>query len=218
VDRQARGARQTAWTPEDLGRFVGQVRNDRFFALWMLVATTGLPLETILGLRRGDLNVQSRRIVPSSDKRASTRHARSFGLDPNTYDSLRDHVITWDKERYAMSQDTRMLFVWSNGQPLDAASASRMFRQHCAGAGIPVVSIEQMRTAYATAALEFGIPTKVITDRLGRDVGPSVPVIPIEQERTHRGNRARPTPSGPGREPPPGPLQQNQHATTGRGL
>jgi integrase len=39
--------RPSVWTPEQLGIFVRQVEGDRFYALWLLVATTGL--------RRGEL-------------------------------------------------------------------------------------------------------------------------------------------------------------------
>ena len=50
--------RRPRWSPQDLGEFIDQVRDDRLFALWMLVATTGIRLDTLLDLRRGDVDMQ----------------------------------------------------------------------------------------------------------------------------------------------------------------
>jgi hypothetical protein len=52
------------WTPEHLGTFVEQVRDDRYLALWMLVATTGVRLEALTGLLRQEVDF---------DKAASAR-------------------------------------------------------------------------------------------------------------------------------------------------
>ena len=49
---RARRPRHQVWTPEQLGRFVEHVQHDRFYALWLLVATTGLRRGELAGLRR----------------------------------------------------------------------------------------------------------------------------------------------------------------------
>lgn len=182
-------------------------------------STTGLSFETILGVRRHEVDLQNRRIIPSTDQGTKVRQHHDFGLDPDTYDSLREHVIAWDKERYALGQDTPMLFVWSNGQQLDAASASRMFQQHCANAGVPVVSIDQMRVAYAMAALESGIPTKVIRERLGRDTEPRwASVVPLRPERMHHREPIHPGKSDHPAERAHDQRWQTRHASHGRRL
>lgn len=155
---------QLGWTPDDLGRFVEQVRGDRFFAVWMLVTTTGIPFDTVLDLTRGDVDLQQRRITAQVPGRRSPC-SREYRLDPYTFEAIREHAITWDKERDVLGQDTQNLFVWTNGQQLDQASARRMFGQHCAAAGVPTVSLNQVRIAYVVAALETGIPPRVISRR-----------------------------------------------------
>jgi hypothetical protein len=40
---RASRTRPTVWTPAELVRFVDHVRDDRFYALWLLVVTTGVP-------------------------------------------------------------------------------------------------------------------------------------------------------------------------------
>lgn len=164
------------WTPGDLGAFVEAIRDDRFFALWMLVATSGVRLDALTGLERHDVNFEERRISPtpttvSSDERSFTAH-RSYALDPTAYDALKEHVITWDKERYILGQDTQKLFVWSNGEQVDPRAIRSMFGQHCEAAGVPVVPLQEMRQAYVVAAIETGIPVKVIAERLGYEVEP----------------------------------------------
>ena len=41
----------SVWEPEQMRRFVDQVRGDRFFAMWMLAATTGMRRGELAGLR-----------------------------------------------------------------------------------------------------------------------------------------------------------------------
>ena len=42
-----------------------------------------------------------------------------------------------------------------------------MFRQHARDAGIPHIRLHDVRHSYATAALAAGVPTKVVSERLG---------------------------------------------------
>lgn len=42
------------WSPQRLGSFIRHVQQDRFFALWLLVATTGFRRGELAGLRRRD--------------------------------------------------------------------------------------------------------------------------------------------------------------------
>jgi integrase len=153
----------TTWTREDLGRFVDEVSEDRFLALWLLAATSGMSVGTLVELRRHDIDLETERVHPST--RPGT-HA-DYALDPGAADALRAHVMNWDKEGDTLGHTTDKLFVWSNGQQLDSGSAMRMFRQHCANAGLPLVPLKEVRAAYVVNALEYGIPTEVLTERLG---------------------------------------------------
>jgi integrase len=170
--------RPKVWTPEQLGEFVHRVRDDRFYAPWLLVATTGLRRGELAGLQRHDIDFRTRMISPSTprvvvsgravESEAKTRSGiRNLALDPVTLEALRDYIVTWDTEREALGQDTDLLFVWSNGRPLHPDTITALFHQHCERAGLPRIRLHDVRHSYATAALKAGIPAKVISERLG---------------------------------------------------
>ena len=170
-----RPAPPRAWTPQQLGDFVDHVRNDQFFALWMLVATTGIRLDSLVDLRRDDVDLQEARLSPrptaaTGSGRVPLSVARSYALDPHTREALREHVIAWDKDREGQRSDR--IFVWSDNEPLRPKSVEVLFRRHCHNAGLPVVPLQAARAAYVVAAIETGIPTAVIGERLGRAVTP----------------------------------------------
>jgi transposase InsO family protein len=56
------------WTPEQLRTFLRHVRPDRFHALWLPVATTGLRRGELAGLTRGDADLDGARISPSTTR------------------------------------------------------------------------------------------------------------------------------------------------------
>ncbi|MGY2876465.1 integrase [Marmoricola sp. URHA0025 HA25] len=166
------------WTPQQLGDFVDQVRNDRFFALWMLIATTGIPIKRLLDLRRQDVDLQETRLSTSPADAEKHREmpfgiARSYALDPDAHEALREHVIAWDKDVSGDDQRSKRLFVWADEAPLHPKSVEVLFHRHCQKAGLPVVPFQTMRQAYVVAAIETGIPTAVISERLGRTIAPT---------------------------------------------
>ena len=164
------------WTPEHLGTFVEQVRDDRYLALWMLIATSGVRLEALTGLLRQEVDFDAGSISPSTDGtpdgRRTTTAPSNYVVDPTAYDVLKAHVAAWELERQVLRQETQKLFVWSNGEQVDAGAVQTMFRQHCSIAGLPVVPLQVMRQAYVAAAIESGIPVKQISDRLRQSVEP----------------------------------------------
>jgi integrase len=170
--------RPKIWTPEQLGQFVEHVREDRFYALWLLVVTTGFRRGELAGLLRHDVDLQHGRVNPSVPRvvvdgevfESETKTAsgeRSLALDPTTWDALRDYVVYWDKERELLGQDTQLLFVRANGEPIHPDWITALFHKHCAAAGLPRIRVQDVRHSYATAALKAGIPPKVISERLG---------------------------------------------------
>ena len=168
----------TVWTPTQLGAFVRHVHDDRFFALWLLAATTGFRRGEIAGLRRHDIDFVHDRVSPSSPRVVVAGHAqesetktragvRSLALDPTTRAALLDYVRVWDEERALLGQDTQLLFVWPNGQPLHPDTITALFHKHCQAAALPRIRLHDVRHSYATAALLAGVPAKVISERLG---------------------------------------------------
>ncbi len=124
-----------AWTTEQLGDFVDQIKDDRYAALWLLVATTGLEPEVLARLRRDEVDLHERRIFPARRAAARLAAGRGYGLDPTTYDVLRDHVIDWDKQRETSFPEARRLFLRTDGRPVRPEHVSSMFAVHCLRAG-----------------------------------------------------------------------------------
>ncbi len=166
------------WNPQQLGAFIRHVRGDRFFALWLLVATTGFRRGELAGLRRRDVDLERGRVSPSvprvvvagraQESETKTRAGiRSLALDPDTVAALRDFIEGWEQERLLLGQDTELLFVWPDGRPLHPDTITALFHRHCASAGLPRIRLHDVRHSYATAALLAGVPAKVISERLG---------------------------------------------------
>lgn len=190
--------RTRSWSPDQLGAFVAQVRDDRFFALWMLIATTGIRMDALVDLRREDVDLQEPRLSPSAGVARPGRFplgvVRSYALDPDAHDALRDHVIAWDKEWNGQRSDR--VFTWADGGQVHPKSVEILFRQHCRKAGLPVVPLQAVRQAYVVAAVETGIPTAVISERLGHAVSPTnlgrIPMV-VPPERPGRAESRSPS-------------------------
>ena len=175
---KSRRPQLSIWAPDQLGAFVEHVADDRFFALWLLVATTGLRRGELAGLRRHDIDFVHATVNPrvprvvvggraeESETKTSSGE-RAMALDPTTSEALRVYVTTWDAERAALGQDTQLLFVWPHGQALHPDTITAMFRRHCEAAKLPRIRLHDVRHSYATAALKAGISPKIISERLG---------------------------------------------------
>lgn len=185
------------WSPDQLGVFIGHVRDDRLLALWLLVATTGLDVRTLVTLGRDEVDLHERRIDPRSRPKALSQGqptaSPGYALDPDAYDALKVHVIEWDKT-HGEAPGVSGLFLDDNGSGLSAKKFMSLFRRHCAQANLPVVPFREVRQAYVIAAIETGIPTRVLRERLG-DLTP--PTIDEEGERTRRAQPNRQTPAPP---------------------
>jgi integrase len=90
------------WRPEQLRAFLGHVRDDRLYAAWLLVATTGLRRAELAGLRWLDVDLAAGRVSPrrprvvvdytvvESDAK-TPKGRRSLALDPATLAALKAH-------------------------------------------------------------------------------------------------------------------------------
>ena len=58
------------------------------------------------------------------------------------------------------------MFTWPDGRPIHPLRFSRWF-EHARRAGLPKIRLHDLRHSYASAALDAGLPAKVISERLG---------------------------------------------------
>ncbi len=181
---------QQVWTPEQLRAFLIHVRDDRLYALWLLVATTGMRRAELAGLRWSDIDFARARLTPrlprvvvnyqvhqSDTKTASGR--RSLALDSATLEALRDHRRRQAEERALaeIADANDLVFTWPDGRPLHPDLITDWFQRHAKRAvweqngqqnvGLPAIRLHDVRHSYATAALAAGIPAKIVSERLG---------------------------------------------------
>jgi integrase len=169
------------WTVTQLQTFLQHARSDRFFALWVLEATSGMrrcelagSLRDLLDLDAGTLDIGPTRVVvdgkviESDGKTANAQHM--LALDPFTLAVLRAHVDMLDQERKDFGpdyHDDRWLFCWENGKPPHPDTITRRFKRLSAAAGLPQIDLHDVRHSYATAGRDAKIDWKALSKRIG---------------------------------------------------
>ncbi len=102
--------RLPVWTAEQLGAFLACVASDRLFALWRLLAMTGMRRGEALGLAWEDLDMETGRLtirrawipvngVAQFSEPKSGRSRRTIALDPVTLAALRAHAASQADEQ-----------------------------------------------------------------------------------------------------------------------
>jgi integrase len=110
--------KRKVWTAEQLRTFIEYVRGDRFFAMWLLLATTGLRRGELAGLRAEDFDLRAGKVTPAvprvvvdgraQESEPKTSHGyRSLALDPVTAKAIKEHLKRWRAERRTAGPSTR---------------------------------------------------------------------------------------------------------------
>jgi integrase len=174
--------RPTVWTPDQLRQFLTFVREDRFYALFLLAATTGLRRAELCGLRwpaldldAGTLSVQpDTRVVvngEAQDSDGKTDNApRLLALDPNTVQALRNWQAHQRTEQRFFQDDylaSDRVFTWEDGRSVHPDVIRQRFNRLSIRCGLPRIRLHDMRHSYATAALKAGVHLKIVSARLG---------------------------------------------------
>lgn len=168
----------TVWTAEQLRAFTKHVRDDRLYAMYLLVITTGVRRGALAGLRRADVDLAAGTISPSrprvvidgqaEDGEQKTDNAyRPLALDPVTLTALAAHIERWEADRRDFGHTTELLFCWPDGSTIHPDTITDWFQRHARDARLPVIRLHDVRHSYATAALKSGVHPKVVSERLG---------------------------------------------------
>jgi integrase len=179
------------WTPDQLRRFLWFTRGHRLGVAWRLAATTGMRRGEVLGLRWGDVDFDAGRLavrhtiiliayqVTGSTPKNS--QARVVDLDPETVSQLRTHRCGQQVERARQGagyRDGDLVFCQEDGRPIHPESFTGAFDRLVPEVGLPRIRLHDLRHTHATIALRAGIPTKVISERLGH----STPAFTLSQD------------------------------------
>ncbi|HXY44761.1 MAG TPA: tyrosine-type recombinase/integrase [Acidimicrobiales bacterium] len=171
----------TVWTAAETRAFLDSQRDDRTYPLWRLAIMTGLRRGELAGLRWRDvdldggvLHVRGTRVtvgyqvVESSPK--TEKGKRAVGLDPATVAALRACRVRQTEEMFAYGKarsDDGLVFVHEDGSPYHPQRFTTLLAERAKAAGLPVIKLHALRHGHATAALEAGVPMKVVSERLG---------------------------------------------------
>ena len=178
---RARRRKPTIWTVEQLAAFLTGQYQDRFYALYLLAATTGMRRSEVCGLRwssldleDGTVDLDETRVVvrgqaTDSDGK-SNDSVRRLALDPATVAALVAHRKLQEEERALFGSGWHTgnyVFRWEDGRPVHPDTIRQRFNRAVAHLALPRIRLHDMRHTYATAALRAGIAPKVISARLG---------------------------------------------------
>jgi integrase len=172
---------RTVWAVPELQAFLSRARADRFFALWVLEATSGIRRCELAGARRELLNVAAGtlaiegtrvsvdgKVVDSDGKTENAR--RVLALDPFTLAALRSHLDMLEREHAEFApdyEDHGLLFCWENGRPVHPDTITRRFKKLAASAGLPEIDLHDVRHSYATLGRDAKIDWKALSKRIG---------------------------------------------------
>jgi integrase len=170
------------WTVAQLQRFLQYARSDRFFALWVLEATSGMRRCELAGARldlldldAGTLSIEITRVVVDGrvveyyGKTENAQHV--LALDPFTLAVLKAHVEQLARQRRELGpdyQDHGVLFCWPDGRPPHPDTITRRFKKLAAAAGLPEIDLHDVRHSYATAGRDAKIDWKALSQRIGQ--------------------------------------------------
>ncbi|ATE53620.1 tyrosine-type recombinase/integrase [Actinosynnema pretiosum] len=169
------------WSPQEMTRFLEAARGDRFYALWVLAASTGMRRSELCGLRRSALdlaNATVRMTVTSvvaggkarDGSGKSARSRRLLSLDRFTVQVLRVHLGQVEQDRADWGtgyRDDGRVFCWENGSAFHPDTVTERFNRLVDAAKVPRIRLHDVRHSYATIALRSGVHPKIVSSRLG---------------------------------------------------
>ncbi len=183
--------RRRWWGPDQVGQFldfVGKLEHTLALGLVELLIDTGGRRGEVLGLRWGDLDLDTgtatitRQLVADSATKALTfrrtkrpRSKATIGLHPDTVAVLRRRRAEQAEHRLKMGTGwpkagtlhDGLVFTWPDGTAIHPDVLTRTIRRMSVAAGLPALTPHGLRHAFASAALSARVPVEVVAARLG---------------------------------------------------
>ncbi|HZM83840.1 MAG TPA: tyrosine-type recombinase/integrase [Candidatus Limnocylindrales bacterium] len=172
----------TVWTPAQMRKFLTFIAGDRFYALFLLGATTGLRRSELVGIRWPAIDLDGRTLTVHPDTlvvvngRAEAGDGKTdnaprlISLDMATVAALRAWKTEQDSEHAFFDRDylgTDRIFTWENGRDVHPDVVRQRFNRLTDRAGLPRIRLYDVRHTYATTALKSGVNPKIVSARLG---------------------------------------------------
>jgi integrase len=176
-----RRSKTEIWTPTQLGRFLDHSVSHRLYALFHVIAFTGMRRGEALGLHWADVDLATGHLIiawqvvdPGDGPRLGAPKTRSGSrivpIDALTVEVLRGHRERQDKERESWAeawQLTGLVFTREDGAMLRPDSTTHLFADLIRQAGVPRIRLHDLRHTHASLALAAGVDMKIVSSRLG---------------------------------------------------
>lgn len=171
----------TVLSREQLRRLMDGTTDDRFHALWTILATTGLRIGEALALRWDDINVDAAQL----QVRRTLQHKRGAGLvtdDPKTASSRRTVHLTsravtalraqqqqqrLDRLAAMTWEEHDLVFPTRRGTLTSEGTIGAAFKRTLTRCELPEVRVHDLRHSLATMLLRDGVHVKVVSEMLG---------------------------------------------------
>ncbi len=168
------------WNAEQLAAFLTSTRDHRYHAALWVTANTGMRRGEILGLRWGDVDLNTAHLSVTRslvsvgyelhETRGKSRTARRpINLDARTVEVLhawQQHREDEDPE-FDRGDPDGHVFARPDGTPTHPQLLSDAFQKLVHRSGLPRVRFHDLRHTHATLLLKAGVPIKVVSERLG---------------------------------------------------
>jgi integrase len=169
------------WSAVELRQFLAHTHDDRLYALWVVLGSTGMRRGESLGAYWSDVDLDTSRwqvrhtlVAVGHELRDSTpktdRGRRSVALDPATVRVLREWRKRQLKERLAWGPawtDTGRVFTREDGTDLHPERVSERFDRLVRASGLPRLTLHGLRHSHCSLALQAGVHPKVVQERVG---------------------------------------------------
>lgn len=169
------------WTPEETRAFLAFIVGHRLREICEVAIGTGMRRGEILGLRWGDVDLDSRRLHVRRSlsvvdgvtrlKRTKTNRSRTITVDDLVVAALRRTRQRQEEARAAAGQawanTWSLVFTDAAGAPVNPFQVTYEFGRLVREAPVPVVRFHDLRHLHATAMLASGVPVPVVSQRLG---------------------------------------------------
>jgi integrase len=170
------------YTPEQVRVLLETAKADRLHALWYLAISTGLRRSELAGLKWEDIDSRSsqpvlmvrrtrtmadNRVVDSTPKTRAGR--RTIVLDQGTVALLVEHreLMASEARKRGDARAPDHVFVDDLGEPYIPIRLTRLLHALQRRAGLPQLTLHDMRHTSATVALLAGVHPKVVSERHG---------------------------------------------------
>lgn len=173
-----------AWTADELRRFLAHIEDDRLFAAWVLITSTGLRRSELLGCRWQNLELEAGKLAVVDTvvmvrgqptlrlgETKSRGSRRVVALDARTMTVLKAHKSGQNAEKLIAGpayEDQDLVFSDELGRMVSPAWFTRATKRLAVAAKVaPLAPHAAARHTWATLALEAGVHAKVVQERLG---------------------------------------------------